>query len=677
MPRIRILAGALALAIAGNAAAAQFDNVVVFGDSLSDNGNISLAQQLPFAPSRFTTNPGLVAIEHVADYYGITLTPSLTGGTDFAFGGAGVINNSPGTPSIVPTLPVQLQAYLSATGGKADPNALYSVWGGANDLFYAATSAQAAATAQQLIQQTIQAQVSQAVAAGLIPNNPAAIAAFTAQITPTVTQQVTAQVEAAAGVSTLMNAAQAQASLQQAAQAELQVIGQLGQAGAKRVIVFNLPDVGQAPSSLAQGPAAAVQVTGLSIVYNTTLNAGLAQTGVDIVPIDTFGLIHEVVANPSLYGFSNVTDAACGLTSSSLACGPAGSGLPYTYASGTNQTYLFADGVHPTTAAHALLGQYVVSVIQAPGQQSLLAEAPLAVTDSVNRSLRNQALSGMNQPSQGVRWFANFDYSQQKLDATVNTPKSDNNQNTLTVGADVHPDEHISVGMALSGANHRDGFADDAGGFKLDEYLVSAYAMYGWQQGYFGAIGSLGQLNYRDIDRNIVLGPALRRESGSTSGSHVALMFTGGWLFGSDALRTGPYADLGYQRIRVSGFAENGGDSTAMTFARQEREALIGTLGWQVIGNWQAGGTTLHPYAQVAWNHDGKADPRDVRAGLVDMPGTFGMPGFVPDKTWGSAGVGLNAQFSPGFSAWVSYDGRFSDSNERDNSLNVGAKLSF
>src|SRR6185312_8287600 len=423
--------------------------------------------------------------------------------------------------------------------------------------------------------------------------------------------------------------------------------------------------------------AASAQGTGLSIIYNSTLNAGLAQTGVDIIPIDTFGLLDEVIADPSRYGFTNVTDAACGLTSSSLACGPEGSGLPYTYAPDTDQTWLFADGVHPTTAAHALLGQYVVSVIQAPGQQSLLAEAPLAVTDSVNRSLRNQALSGMNQPSQGVRWFANYDYNQQKLDATINTPKSDNNQNTLTVGADVHPDEHISVGMALSGANHRDGFADNAGGFKLQEYLVSAYAMYGWQQGYLGAIGSVGQLNYHDINRNIALGPALRHESGSTSGSHVALAFTGGWLFGSDALRTGPYADVGYQRIRVSGFAENGGDSTAMTFAHQEREALIGTLGWQVIGNWQAGGTALHPYAHVAWNHDSKADPREVRAGLVNMPGTFGMPGFVPDKTWGSAGVGLNAQFSPDFSAWVSYDGRFSDSNERDNSLNVGAKLSF
>ncbi|HXS73638.1 MAG TPA: autotransporter domain-containing protein, partial [Rhodanobacteraceae bacterium] len=506
-----------------------------------------------------------------------------------------------------------------ATGGKADPNALYSVWGGANDVFFNVGLAQA----------------------------------------------------------NLITAAQVQTNLQTAAQTELGLIAQLGQAGAKRVVVFNLPDIGKTPESLAGGPAVSAQGTGLSIIYNSTLNAGLAQTGVDIIPIDTFGLINEVVANPARYGFTNVTDAACGLASTSLLCGPQGQPFPFTYAPGTENTFLFADGVHPTTAAHALLGQYVVSVIQAPGQQSLLAEAPLHVTDAVDHSLRNQALSGMDQPSHGARYFASYDYNQQKLDATENTPKSDNNQNTLTVGADVHPDEHISVGLALSGAQQRDGFANDAGGFKLQEYLLSGYAMYGWRQGYFGAMGSFGQLNYHDIQRNIALGPALRQESGSTSGSHVAFSLTGGWLFGSDALRTGPYADIGYQRIRVSGFAENGGDSTAMTFDRQEREALIGTLGWQVIGNWQAGGTALHPYAQVAWNHDSKADARDVRAGLVNMPGTFAMPGFLPDQTWGSAGVGLNAEFSPSFSAWVGYNGRFSDKNERDNSLNLGAKLSF
>ncbi|MGH8213264.1 MAG: autotransporter domain-containing protein, partial [Rhodanobacteraceae bacterium] len=610
MPPIRILAGALALALSGSAAAAQFDAVVVFGDSLSDNGNLSYAEELPFAPTRFTTNPGLEAIEHVSDYYGITLTPSLLGGTDFAFGGAGILNNSPGTPPTIPLLSQQLQMYLGATGGKADPDALYAMWGGANDVFYNVAQYQLGAITQD----------------------------------------------------------QLQANLQAAAQTELGLIAQLGEAGAKRVIVFNLPDIGKTPSSLAQGPEASAQGTGLSIIYNSTLNAGLAKTGVDIIPIDTFGLLNEVIANPSRYGFTNVTDAACGLTSTSLVCGPEGSGLPYTYAPGTDQTWLFADGVHPTTAAHALLGEYVVSVIQAPGQQSLLAEAPLQVNDALVRSLRNQAMSGFGRPADGTpHGFADYSYSQQKIDATGNTPASDGHFSDLTLGGNVRTSDHLSLGMATTISFDSAGF-DNGGGFKLQELLSSAYVMYDWQGGsYLGAIGSVGTLRFHDIQRNIVLGAATRTESGSTSGSHVALTLAGGWLFGSDALRTGPFADLGYQRVRVSGFAENGDDSTAMTFDRQEREAMVGTLGWQLIGNLQTGDTALHPYAQIAWNHDSKADPQDVRAGLVNMPGTFAMPGFAPDDTWGSAGVGLAADFNPSFSMWASYDGRFSDSNQRIN----------
>src|SRR5574338_1335054 len=105
MLRPRHLACAVALALASSAAFAQsappvqasshaglFDNMVVFGDSLSDDGNLSLVAQLPFI-ARFTTNPGQTGVENVADYFGVPMTPALAGGTDFAFGGAGVINN--------------------------------------------------------------------------------------------------------------------------------------------------------------------------------------------------------------------------------------------------------------------------------------------------------------------------------------------------------------------------------------------------------------------------------------------------------------------------------------------------------------------------------------------------------------------------------------------------------
>jgi outer membrane lipase/esterase len=641
MLRPRHLACAVALALASSAAFAQsappvqasshaglFDNMVVFGDSLSDNGNLDLScigsgqcPQLPFL-MRFTTNPGQTGIENVADYFGVPMTPALAGGADFAFGGAGVVNNSPGTPAGVPTLPTQLGMYLQATGGKADPNALYAVWGGANDVFYNVAMAQFG----------------------------------------------------------LLTPDQVQANLQTAAATELGMIQSLGQAGARYVMVFNLPNIGLTPSALAAGPQGAAQLTGLSLLYNNTLNTGLANAGVNIIPVNSYAILNEIVADPSRYGFTNVTQPACtGGDGSSFECLPAGTpGATVTYQPGTESTYLFADGVHPTTAAHAMLAQYAESIITAPGEMSLLAEAPLQINESLNRSITNQATSSLaNAPGNGLRVWASYDYTRQRLDAQVNSPKSSNDVNTLSIGADIHPSDALTAGLAFTAGQQKDDFAGNAGGFKLQDLLASGYVMWGWDQAYFGAIGSFGHLGYSDLHRNIPIGPTVRYESATTSGYHTALALTGGWWINFGNWRTGPYADLSWQHAHVNGYSEDGGDATAMTFGNQDRHALIGTLGWQLTGNLQTGGTTLHPFARVAWNHDNDADPRDVTAGLVSMPGTFALPGFVPDKNWGSVGVGLAADFTPSFSGWIGYDGRFSDSSQSVDSLNLGAKFRF
>jgi outer membrane lipase/esterase len=137
------LAGGLMLAGMAQAAPvpSPFSSETVFGDSLSDAGNIALASGSP-VPLRFTTNPGLTAVEDLGAYYGIQPTASLAGGTDFAWGGAGVNTNAPGTPAGVPTITTQITGYLAANP-KVSGSTLFSVFGGANDIFYHATAAAA------------------------------------------------------------------------------------------------------------------------------------------------------------------------------------------------------------------------------------------------------------------------------------------------------------------------------------------------------------------------------------------------------------------------------------------------------------------------------------------------------------------------------------------------------
>ncbi len=609
-----VLAGAIAatLLCSGAASATHFSKVVVIGDSLSDAGNLSLALYPQIQPpNRFTTNPGSTAAELVASDLGLPVTPSLLGGTDYAFGGAGVVHNASAGP--IPTLPQQLQMYLAANGGAADPHALYQVWGGANDIFYLSATS----------------------------TNPNVLSAGT----------------------------------QVAAQTELGLLNTLHAAGATYAVVYNLPDLGKTPAGMAGGAAASGGATQLSQLYNSQLSLGLSDLsaqGMNIIPVNTFALVNQVIANPAAYGFSNVTAPACGATASSLLCGPQGAGLPFSYAPGTENTYLFADDVHPTTAAHALLAQVVKSELAAPEQVSLLGEAPLAITGVQNGVLRSQ----MIKDSLGAerRAFVNIDYAQQRFDGTDSSPQTNSNNLNFTLGYDMKFSDHLSGGVAL-GVARNDANVAGGGGYRLKDY--SGLGFVSWQAGggYVGGYASYGQSTYSDVNRVFQIGPVRTRESGSTGGSHRGLGLTGGWWFDVGSLKTGPFATLDWQDIRVGGYYENGKDATSMRFGDQTRKALVSTLGWRVQGQWQVQNLIMTPYLELAWSHDSKADLREVSAGLNTMGGSFAVTGFAPDKNWGFANIGLSAQLTPTVSSWIGYGGRFSDHSQKYNSFNMGFKI--
>jgi len=137
---------AFALSLAAGIASAQFSDFVSFGDSLSDAGSFK-----PFTPpgtGLYTTNPGPMWTQFLAARYGLTSSPANQGGNDYAEGGARVALN-PGVPAsfalTANATPVLTQIARHLATGPADPNALYSVWAGGNDLSAQFTLLQAGA----------------------------------------------------------------------------------------------------------------------------------------------------------------------------------------------------------------------------------------------------------------------------------------------------------------------------------------------------------------------------------------------------------------------------------------------------------------------------------------------------------------------------------------------------
>lgn len=149
------LASCAFLLVAANAWASAFTGLYAFGDSLSDAGSspsavMSIYKLLggncdPFHPcppyfdGRYSNGP--VAVEQLAasilpggatpaNFFNFAVSGSTSGIGNYGDGGSATSTGFFGLPGMVQ----QVGLYLSTSGGVADPNALYFVWGGANDL---------------------------------------------------------------------------------------------------------------------------------------------------------------------------------------------------------------------------------------------------------------------------------------------------------------------------------------------------------------------------------------------------------------------------------------------------------------------------------------------------------------------------------------------------------------
>jgi len=291
--------------------------VVSFGDSLSDVGTYAPLAS-PVGGGRFTTNPGQVWSQNVAQYYGDTLTAAYTidfthklsaqSGFGYAEGGATVATPADQSDFLTAVIgniemPVtqQLSSYL-ASHGSFNSNQLVLVWAGANDV----------------------------LRAGQLP-----------AAAPTV---------------------------QTAATTLAQIVGQIVQGGATHVVVVNLPNVGLSPEGLASSDGGA-NLTQLSQLFNDTLNSALQTNGVQskVIRVDAYTWLNQIIANFQANGFAvSNTAVACDPkktpNQTALLCSPA------TYVtSNADQTYMFADELHPTTHLHALFAQYVEQQIASSG----------------------------------------------------------------------------------------------------------------------------------------------------------------------------------------------------------------------------------------------------------------------------------------------------------------------
>ncbi|HXR38548.1 MAG TPA: SGNH/GDSL hydrolase family protein [Terracidiphilus sp.] len=290
----------------------DYTSIVVFGDSLSDTGNVAHLSEAKYGvripgpvadytDGRFTD--GADTLPAAEKYFGVwieqfaaelptkpSVTDSLDGGTDYAYGfattGAGTSTLTFGPSDSlsvnVDNIGQQITDYL-ATHPKITHKTLFVVWGGANDIL--------TATSQDDVID--------------------------------------------AGINQALN------------------IQRLIDAGATQFIVPNLPPLGSIPR-LNGSPATSVPATEASVLYNEVLSLALPLLRdfnrgkhLKLSELDVFSLFNQIIASPSKYALVNVTASSQG-----VAVDP--------------DTYLFWDDLHPTTRGHNILAATVAKILDRP-----------------------------------------------------------------------------------------------------------------------------------------------------------------------------------------------------------------------------------------------------------------------------------------------------------------------
>jgi len=291
----------------------HFSDIFIFGDSLSDNGNLAAQPGFEFLSSPFLPydsgfSNGPRAVEVLADELGLAANPSLhlappfvPQGTNFAVAGARAVTL--GFPPSI-DLPTQIGAFLASQGGAAPGDALYVVFIGGNDIRDAR-------------------------------DNP--------------------------------DKGQARAILRQAVAGVSGAVGALAAAGADHILVANSPDIGAIPETRAMGDKKfAKRATRLTRFFNRQLKKSLHKMehdlDIDIERFDTFRFFRFVRKHATRLGFSNADDP-CFLTSVFFT-----TGVPQFHPDclgGLNfDAFVFFDEIHPTARVHNLAGREMAALFQ-------------------------------------------------------------------------------------------------------------------------------------------------------------------------------------------------------------------------------------------------------------------------------------------------------------------------
>ncbi|EGK12612.1 autotransporter domain-containing protein [Psychrobacter sanguinis] len=436
---------------------------------------------------------------------------------------------------------------------------------------------------------------------------------------------------------------------------EVATVKKLHDNGANYIVVPNIPDVGLTPNFV--GTPLATFGTDLVKQYNEALYSGVKNTGANVIPLDTFSLVQQVAANPTAYGFSNVTDKAC-KDSSSVECGRADLDKP-----GAENSYFFADGVHPTGRAHRMIADYANAVVTAPSQVSVLPHIATQSGLATNERLQTHINQRQNQ-NHTLQSMSPEGWVSANINSLDVAGFESNGNAQLLLGLDF---AHSSLPNAMTGvyANLSQSELDSSKRTGLDKVDFDELGLGLYHSHNLGKVQLNGALGYSTIDmeinRKVSLDNYTRNYKSDVDGSRYYASLQAGYpmqmanmaQFTNTTIT--PYLGATANRVKLDAIKEGAADDPiAMQFDEQKYNTVYGTLGVKANSRLS---NNLNVFGDVHYQKQLDDNHKEVTARvntLSDM--SFRAPKASLDDDSFGASLGLSRQFKSFLgSAGVSY----------------------
>ncbi|AOM39829.1 autotransporter outer membrane beta-barrel domain-containing protein [Xenorhabdus hominickii] len=638
-----------------------YNNVYVFGDSLSDGGNLG----------RFTTNGNDSELydEYIARILtGKKLITSNDGGTNYAEGGTTADGSTDWVTKEIlfdPTTKKQVNNYLDTHAGRAEPNGLYIHWVGGNNLSealeYAAKGNQD--EAQRIIDTSSTAaasQVNQLINAGagliIVPNVP------DIGTTPKVLEKVlNGALEQSKIPSEEIDAIlkQTHETINKYPTPNTSIRRQVIEGIFKKV----------ADNAAAKDPIEAQKIY-LKLLTAYDKNSQIASQSSDeynqkvdnqlgngnILRADVNRLLREVIDNPTIYGVSNTLGYACPQGSLALLCDSTDPDFD------KSQSFLFSDSFHPTPYAHQVIGQYIMSIYNAPLQ--------VMVLNQINRMPVTAAQSSLDGHLQQLRNGSNA-----QGEIGVFGGYTGYRNNTFTLGSDYQLTDNFLLGATVSRYRDEQNTSSDFT-YADTAHVVTAYALLNYyHKGWLSGDVHYSHANYDSLIRTIQLGKATRREIGSTTGNQWGVRITAGWNIPiTNYLTTSPILQYVWDKGSISSYRESGNNSTSMHFGDQNYNSQSGSVGWSL--DTQLG--SFNPYASILFNHQFDNESGTLRSAINSTKTSFVQKREKQDRNRFQYTIGVNANLNNGFRAFAAVSHEDKGTEARNNyNFNFGINVRF